>query len=276
MKRFIFHKMRAILIIPLLFVAFSMTYIKVFAAPQNINDNHGLGTKTESKIYPDNKQKTNEYIIVLDPGHQSKGISEKEPNGPGSTVMKAKVTGGTYGKTSGLYEYQLNLLIGLQLKDELENRGYTVIMTRDSNDVSISNVERAQVANDANADAFIRIHANGAEDTSVNGAMTICQTASNLYNSSYYSLSRMLSDCILDSYVLCTGFKKQKVWETDTMTGINWANVPSTIIELGYMSNPDEDKKMASEECQKLMVKGIADVIDSFFTSSDDKREEIH
>ncbi len=205
------------------------------------------------------------HIVVIDPGHQAKGMSDKEPNGPGSNVMKAKVSSGTSGKSSGLSEYQLNLTIGLGLRDELISRGYTVIMTRESNDVSLSNIDRAQIANNAGAEAFIRIHANGSENHSVNGAMTICQTKSNPYNSSLYDMSKKLSDCVLDSYVSATGFKRQYVWETDTMTGINWANVPSTIIEMGYMSNPEEDSRMASEQYQKLMIQGIADGIDSFF-----------
>ncbi len=206
------------------------------------------------------------HIVVIDPGHQASGISEKEPNGPGSSVMKAKVSSGTSGKTSGLTEYQLNLTIGLMLRDELSRRGYTVVMTRETNDVSISNAERAQIANNANADAFVRLHANGSDNPNTNGAMTICQTPKNPYNAAYYALSRKLSDCILDSYVASTGCKKQSVWETDTMTGINWANVPSTIIEMGYMTNPSEDANMASSDYQKLMVDGIADGIDAFFT----------
>lgn len=205
------------------------------------------------------------HIVVIDPGHQAKGMPEKEPNGPGSKVMKAKVSSGTSGKTSGLSEYQLNLIIGLGLRDELISRGYTVIMTRESNDVTLSNIDRAQIANNAGAEAFIRIHANGSDDSSVNGAMTICQTKSNSYNPSLYEMSRKLSDSVLDSYANSTGFKRQYVWETDTMTGINWANVPSTIIEMGYMSNPDEDSKMASEQYQKLMIQGIANGIDVFF-----------
>ena len=208
---------------------------------------------------------TGGHLVVIDPGHQSHGMSEKEPNGPGSDTMKAKVTGGTTGKTTGLTEYQLNLTVGLKLRDELQSRGYTVIMTRESNDVSLSNVDRAQIANNAGAEAFIRIHANGSDNTSTNGAMTICQTPSNPYNAAFYSASRKLSDCVLDAFVASTGCNKQYVWETDTMTGINWANVPSTIIEMGYMSNPTEDTNMASEEYQRLMVVGIANGIDNYF-----------
>ncbi len=208
---------------------------------------------------------TGGHLVVIDPGHQSSGMSEKEPNGPGSSTMKAKVTGGTSGRTTGLPEYQLALTIGLKLRDELQNRGYTVVMTRESNDVQLSNVDRAQIANNAGAEAFIRIHANGSDDTSVNGAMTICQTPSNPYNAAFYPQSRKLSDCVLDAFVASTGCKKQYVWETDTMTGINWANVPSTIIEMGYMTNPTEDTNMASEGYQQQMVVGIANGIDNYF-----------
>ncbi len=207
-------------------------------------------------------------LVVIDPGHQRKGNSEKEPVGPGASETKAKVSGGTHSNATGLYEYELTLTVALKLRDELQRRGYSVIMTRESHDVNISNSERATIANNAGAGAFIRIHANGAENTDVHGAMTICQTPSNPYNGSVYSKSRALSDAVLDAFVAATGCKKQYVWETDSMTGINWCQVPSTIIEMGYMTNPTEDANMASEDYQNKMVQGMANGIDAFFAGS--------
>lgn len=187
-----------------------------------------------------------------------------EPLGPGSGEYKAADASGTRGVSSGVAEYALTLTVSFQLKEELENRGYTVLMTRESNDVPVSCVQRAEVANTAGAAAFIRIHANGSENQSVQGAMTICTTPQSPFVPGLYESSRSLSDCIIGRLCEATGCVSGGVWETDSMSGNNWSQVPATIVEMGYMTNPDEDMLMQTAEYQAKIVQGIADGVDAF------------
>ena len=152
------------------------------------------------------------------------------------------------------------------MQTELESRGYQVLMIRTQNDVNISNSERAQMANNAGADAFVRIHANGSDNTSVKGAMGICPTSKNPYCANIYASSRKLTDCIMNAFQAATGVSKATVWETDTMSGINWCQVPVTIVEMGYMSSAEEDALMATEDYQAKMVQGMANGLDQFFS----------
>lgn len=220
---------------------------------------------TKANVGATSKKEKNGYVVVIDAGHQLKGNNEKEPIGPGAKTKKVKVTQGTSGKYTGLAEYKLNLKVAKKLQKILEDRGYTVIMVRTKHDVNISNSERAVIANEAKADAFIRIHANGSTNTSVNGIMTICQTKKNPYNKKLYKKSKLLSTCVLDSMVTSTKAKKQYVWETDTMSGINWCQVPVTIVEMGFMTNKKEDKLMATSKYQKKLATGIANGLDNYF-----------
>lgn len=209
----------------------------------------------------------NGKIVCIDAGHQQAGISEKEPNGPGSSEMKAKLTTGTQGCATGKPEYQLNLEVSLLLKQELLNRGYQVVMIRETNDCPQSNAERAQVANASGASIFIRIHANSSTDASMNGCLTMAPTAANQYVSYLAADSQSLSQSIVNHICAQTGFRNIGVLGTDTMTGINWCTIPVTIVEMGYMSNPDEDIKMSDPGYQSLIAKGIANGVDEYFAT---------
>lgn len=204
--------------------------------------------------------------IAIDPGHQGKGNSEKESIGPGASQMKAKVASGTTGRTTGVPEYQLNLDVSLKLRDELVARGYEVYMIRETNDVNISNAERAKAAADAEADLLIRIHANGSENPSVTGALTMSPTSANPYvDSETVKECQKLSKMVIEAFCEATGAKNQGVYQTDEMSGLNWCTIPATIVELGYMTNPEEDVRMQTASYQDSMVQGIANGIDQYF-----------
>lgn len=206
-----------------------------------------------------------DILVVIDAGHQGKQMKEKEPNGPGSSTMKAKVASGTEGISTGNEEYKVTLNVALYLRDELLSRGYSVLMTRETNDVKLSNVDRAQIANEAGADAMVRIHCNSSEKSSVTGSLGICQSADNPYCGDIYKSCLRLTKAVLNGHCEATGRKNTGVWETDTMTGTNWCQVPNTIIEMGYMSNPDEDELMGTEDFQRKAAIGIADGLDDYF-----------
>ena len=206
------------------------------------------------------------YLVVIDPGHQAQANGEKEPIGPGAREEKAKVTSGAQGVETGQEEHELNLQVALKLQQVLLERGYQVALTRTAADVDLSNAQRAQMANALQADVFIRIHANSAEDEEVSGVVTLCQTPEDPYDTGMYYESQALSQFVLEGMAKATGAKMQPVLETDTMTGINWCKVPVTIVEMGYLSNPKEDRLLQTEDYQQKLAHGIANGIDLFFT----------
>ena len=209
------------------------------------------------------------HIIGIDPGHQSEAVdmSALEPNGPGSSDMKAKCSTGTQGSYSGLPEYELNLEVSLQLKEILEQRGYQVVMTRTDNKTAISNKERAEYVASQGAEIYVRIHANGDDSHTASGALTMSPSQNNPYIPQLFDQSNRLSQCILDSYCSATGFQNLGVQYYDNMTGINWSTVPVTIIEMGFMTSQNDDLKMADPDFQKTMAEGIANGIDAYFDS---------
>lgn len=209
----------------------------------------------------------NGYTVAIDPGHQGSWVdmSDLEPLGPGSSEMKAKASTGTSGWYTGIPEYQLNLDISLALQSELQSRGYAVVMTRTDNDTAISNAERATKAYQEGGDIYVRIHANGSEDTSVNGALAMVPSSENPYVAYLADDSYTLGECILSAYCEETGFGNLGVQYYDNMTGINWSQIPVMILEMGFMTNESDDTAMADADMRVRMVNGIANGIDRYF-----------
>lgn len=228
---------------------------------ENVNKQKELDNSKENIT----KEKIVKHIVAIDAGHQLHGNYEQEPIGQGSGETKAKVSSGTEGSFTKVPEYKINLEVALKLQSELENKGYEVVMIRSINDVNISNIERANIANESNAQILVRIHCNGSDDSSQKGALTMCPTSNNPYVSNLYIKSRELSEAILSSLCMETGAKRYNIIETDTMSGINWSKIPVTIIEMGFMTNKEEDYLLNSSDYQKKLVAGIANGIDSYF-----------
>lgn len=205
-------------------------------------------------------------IICIDAGHQARGNSSLEPNGPGSSSMKAKVTTGATGCVTGKTESQINLEVALKLQQALSKQGYTVIMCRTSQNVDLSNVERAKIANEANADAFIRLHCDSSESSSPTGTLTLAPSTSNKYCANIAGKSQSLSKCIVNNICKVTGSRNRGVSIVDNMTGLNWSQVPVTIVEMGFLSNPNEDRMLSSDDYQNKIVQGIVNGIGEYLS----------
>ncbi|MCD8013124.1 MAG: N-acetylmuramoyl-L-alanine amidase [Lachnospiraceae bacterium] len=240
-------------------------------AETELDSESGIEAETEPEsesdtvIESETEKKT--YVVVIDPGHQGSWVdmSGTEPIGPGATEMKAKSTVGTEGRYSGVAEYELNLEISLLLRTELEERGYEVILTREDNDTAISNVERATLAYEQGGDIFVRIHANGSDNSSADGALGMVPSPDNPYVGDLSEDSYLLAECILNAYCEKAEFDSLGVQYYDNMTGINWSQIPVMILEMGFMTNESDDLRMTDETVQPLMAEGIADGIDEYF-----------
>ena len=155
--------------------------------------------------------------------------------------------------------------ISLLLRDALKDEGYTVVLTRENNETAISNAQRAEKANDAGADIYLRIHANGSTDSSAHGALALIGSKSNQWVGSLYDSSYALAANGLNSYCSATGMANQGIQTNDTMTGINWAKMPVMILEMGFMTNRTDDLNMADDTYRTKMVSGIVDGINAYF-----------
>lgn len=213
-------------------------------------------------------QQNNQYTICIDPGHQLKGSSQTEQMGPNSASYKLKVSSGTQGISTKKPEYQLNLEASLKLKHILESRGYKVYMTRVTNDVNISNKERAIFANDKNVDMMIRIHADGSDNSSITGASILIPSKTNKCTEKIFSDSSNYAK-LLNDKLQSKGFKVNGIFERYDLTGLNWSKVPVVLLEMGFMSNYTEDINMSNSKYQQKMMTCVADGLDDYFKSKE-------
>jgi N-acetylmuramoyl-L-alanine amidase len=204
------------------------------------------------------------YVVAIDPGHQARANYSTEPVGPGSTDMKAKVSSGTKSVNTGSPESKLVLTIGLKLRDALEARGIKVVMTRTTQDVDISNSQRAQMANAAGADLFVRIHANGATDSSAHGISVLYPPSIKGWTDDIAVDSKRAAALALQELIAATGARSAGLSARSDMTGFNWSDVPVFLPELGFMTNRAEDAQLATGAYQDKIAQGLTRAILSY------------
>ena len=226
-----------------------------------------LSNKSSAKVTEENKNiniKEKRNKICIDPGHQEKADLKTEEIAPGSSQKKARVQGGATGIATKKPEYKLTLEIGLKLKDVLQSKGYDVFMVREKNDVNISNKERALMTNKAGCAVFLRLHAD-AGGSGATGASMITSSVKNPNTKAIQQSSDKFSKTVLEEYIKATGFKNRGISYRDDLTGTNWSTVTNTLIEMGFLSNPEDDRKMSSPKFQDMMVNGIVNGIEKYF-----------
>ena len=205
------------------------------------------------------------HIIVLDAAHQLRNNNEQEAIGPGASKTEKKVNSGAEGVATYTPEYQFNLDIATMLKAELEKRGYAVYMIREENDVMISNAERALIANNQ-GEIVLHLHGNSDDRSSIKGIMAFCPSDDNAFLS-----SSLIGDCnklcgdILTELEASTGAKNWGTIKIDTFAELNWTKIPSARVEVGYLSNPDEDRLLQTADYRAKIIQGLADGIDRYF-----------
>lgn len=237
-------------------------YVEETEAPEEAEPE---STETANNGGENDDENSKPKTIVIDPGNQQSLNASTEPVGPGSEETKVGANVGVVGAAQGTTEYSLNLTYALALKQELEERGYTVTLTRESNDTNITNKERAELANASGAEAFIRIKMNYSTNDALTGVMASTMTSESPYNSELYEESQLLATRLLQGVTESTGATNHGIYETDSLTAVNWSDIPVAVIELGYLSNEGEEANLLDADYQAKVIKGLADGIDLYY-----------
>jgi len=182
-------------------------------------------------------------VIVIDPGHG--GFD------PGKTG------------TNGENEKVINLKISQRLQEYLEQSGSYVILTRETDEALADSKnadlkKRKEIANESEADILVSIHQNSFPKMSAKGAQVF------YYNSS--AKGKMLAQCIQESICTLADSSNQRQIKANTdYYVLRTSKVPAVIVECGFLSNTEEEKKLNTEEYQEKMAWAIYNGIVDYF-----------
>jgi N-acetylmuramoyl-L-alanine amidase len=197
-------------------------------------------------------------VVVVDPGHDRLANLRTEPIGPGSATRKILDGGGTHGVVTGIREPDLTLSVSLRLRTLLRRAGVRVVMTRTRTaGTSMGNVARARIANRAHAALFLRVHADGSASSDARGTHTLTPALRRGWTDDVYTQSRRAAGLVQTELVRELGFPDRGIQERSDYTGFNWADVPVILVELGFMTNPAEDRALARSAVRERAALGL-------------------
>ena len=177
------------------------------------------------------------YKVFIDPGH----------GGYDNGAVK-----------NGVYEDEINLQISKKIEAKLKARGVQVKMSR-YNDTYLSLTERTRMANNEGSDVFVSIHQNSAESPSANGIETF-----------YYSPrtdSKELANDIQNDIINATDAYNRGI-KTANFAVIKTAQMSSSLVECGFISNPTEAQNLSSSSYQDKVAEGIVNGIMDYLSQN--------
>lgn len=202
----------------------------------NTNTSHSANATQVVHVAANHSKGLAGRTIVVDPGH---GGSDP----------------GAIGTTHKTYEKELNLSTALFLRQELLARGANVIMTRTENDQKVSLSNRASLTRTQDADAFISIHYNSSE-TKTSGILTFFQS-----ETKDIRLTRSVEQRLSNGDI---GLKSNGIAYGDYHV-LRENSVPSTLVELGFLTNAKDEGIVRKSTYQKKAAEAIADGLADFF-----------
>lgn len=199
-----------------------------------------VDSEIKIKFARDSQIEPKERLIVIDPGHGGKD--------PGAISQ------------NGYYEKNVTISIANKLNDRLRELGYNTEMTR-YDDTYLGLYDRTDIANKINADIFVSIHSNAHNDKSISGLQTLYHPSKKEGDGSSYQLAKMIHEEVLKS----TGFQDKKMVERPNLAVLRTSNMPAALIEVGFISNLEDEKLITNSEFQDRVVDGIIKGIERYF-----------
>jgi len=197
-------------------------------------------------------------VVVLDPGHDLRANLATEPIGPGARERKIKDGGGARGVVTGTPEAAVNLAIAHETARLLRRAGVSVVMTRTRTaGTSMGNVARARAANRTRAALFLRVHADGSASAAARGTAVLYPARRPGWTDDIAVPSRRAARLVLAELVRALGSRDRGLQARSDLTGFNWADVPAILVEVGFLTNPAEDRLLATAAYRRRAAIGL-------------------